>query len=123
MLADRKDYHFLITIKTIINIMETNKLLSLKKEISNLELQIKAKRDEINKELSQIGDIVKELAVYIKLNNYPTEIYPVFSFDEGEYDKYKNIELKIVDTWGYTDVVGLTKEEFKRLEDILASEN
>lgn len=103
--------------------METNKLLSLKKEISNLELQIKAKKDEINKELSQIGDIVKELAEYIKLNNYPTEIYPVFSFEGGEYDKYKNIELKIVDEWGYTDVVGLTKEEFKRLEDILASEN
>ena len=32
--------------------METNKLLSLKKEISNLELQIKAKRNEINKEIS-----------------------------------------------------------------------
>lgn len=103
--------------------METNKLLSLKKEISNLELQIKAKKDEINKEISQIGDIVKELATYIKLNNYPTDIYPIFSCDSGEYDKYKNIDLKIVDEWGYTDVVGLTKEEFKRLKDILASEN
>ena len=50
-------------------------------------------------------------------------IYPVFSYDSGEYDKYKNIKLKIVWEWGYTDVVGLTKEEFKRLEDILASEN
>ena len=100
-----------------------NNISSLQKEISNLELQIKTKRDKINKELSQIGDIVEELAAYIKLNEYPTDIYPVFSYESGEYDKYKNIELKIVWEWGYTDVVGLKKEEFKRLEDILASEN
>lgn len=103
--------------------METNKLLSLKKEISNLELQIKTLQDKMQKELSQFGDIVEELAAYIKLNEYPTDIYPVFNYESGEYDKYKNIELKIVWEWGYTDVVGLTKEEFKRLEDILASEN
>ena len=100
-----------------------NNISSLKKEISNLELQIETLQDKMQKELSQIGDIVEELAVYIKLNKYPTDIYPVFSYESGEYDKYKNIELKIVDEWGYTDVVGLTKEEFKRLENILASEN
>ena len=100
-----------------------NKISSLKKEISNLNLQITTLQDEIKEELSHIGDIVEELAVYIKLNNYPTEIYPVFSFDNGEYDEYKNIELKVSYHYEYTDVVGLTKEEFKRLEDILASEN
>lgn len=97
------------------------KISSLQKEISNLNLQITTLQDEIEEELSQFGDIVEELAAYIKLNNYPTKIYSVFSFDGGEYDTYKNIELKIVDEWDYTDVVGLTKEEFKRLEDILAS--
>ena len=100
-----------------------NNISSLQKEISNLELQIRTLQDKMQKELSQIGDIVEELAAYIKLNEYPTDIYPVFSYESGEYDKYKNIELKIVWEWGYTDVVGLTKEEFKRLEDILASEN
>ena len=100
-----------------------NNISSLQKEISNLELQIETLQDKMQKELSQIGDIVEELAAYIKLNEYPTDIYPVFSYESGEYDKYKNIELKIVWEWGYTDVVGLTKEEFKRLEDILASEN
>ena len=99
--------------------METNKLLSLKKEISNLELQIKAKKNEINKEISQIGDIVEELAIYIKLNNYPTEIYPVFSYESGVYDDYKDVELKIVYSQGYTDIIGLTREEFKRLEKLL----
>ena len=100
-----------------------DKISYLKKEIFKLNLQITNLQDEIKEELSHIGDIVEELAIYIKLNNYPTKIYPVFSFDGGEYDTYKNIELKIVYEWDYTDVVGLTKKEFKRLEDILTSEN
>ena len=100
-----------------------DKISYLKKEIFKLNIQITNLQDEIKEELSHIGDIVEELAVYIKLNNYPTKIYPVFSFDGGEYDTYKNIELKIVYEWDYTDVVGLTKKEFKRLEDILTSEN
>ena len=99
-----------------------DKISYLKREIFKLNLQIENLQDEIKEELSHIGDIVEELAVYIKLNNYPTEIYPVFSYtDDGEYDEYKNIELKVSYHYGYTDVVGLTKEEFKRLEDILAS--
>ena len=100
-----------------------DKISYLKKEIFKLNLQITNLQDEIKEELSHIGDIVEELAIYIKLNNYPTKIYPVFSFDGGEYDTYKNIELKIVYERDYTDVVGLTKEEFKRLKDILTSEN
>ena len=100
-----------------------DKISYLKKEIFKLNLQITNLQDEIKEELSHIGDIVEELAIYIKLNNYPTKIYPVFSFDGGEYDTYKNIKLKIVYEWDYTDVVGLTKKEFKRLEDILTSEN
>lgn len=97
----------------------TNKLLSLKEKISDLELQIRTVNDEIKEEISKIGDIVEELAVYIKLNNYPTEIYPEFSIDSGEYDRYKHIRLKIVYDYGYTDILGLTKEEFDKLENIL----
>ena len=97
----------------------TNKLLSLKEKISDLELQIRTVNDEIKEEISKIGDIVEELAVYIKLNNYPTEIYPMFSIDSGEYDNYKHIRLKIVYNYGYTDISGLTKEEFDKLENIL----
>lgn len=107
--------------ETAIKEKTMDKISYLKKEIFKLNLQITNLQDEIKEELSQFGDIVEELAAYIKLNNYPTKIYPVFSFDGGEYDMYKNIELKIVYEWEYTDIVGLTKEEFKRLEDILAS--
>ena len=100
----------------------TNKLLSLKEKISDLELQIRTVNDEIKEEISKIGDIVEELAVYIKLNNYPTEIYPVFGIDSGKYDSYKHIRLKIVYDYGYTDVLGLTKEEFDKLENILVQQ-
>ena len=60
--------------ETTIKEKTMNNISSLQKEISNLELQIKTKRDAINKELFQIGDIVEELAAYIKLNEYPTDI-------------------------------------------------
>ena len=97
----------------------TNKILSLKEKISDLELQIRTVKDEIKEEISKIGDIVEELAVYIKLNNYPTEIYPEFGIDSGEYDNYKHIRLKIVYDYGYTDILGLTKEEFNKLKIFL----
>ena len=93
------------------------------KELQNIQSEIELLENKIQEKLSSINDIVKEIALYIKIKGYPTDIYPVFSYESGEYDKYKNIELKIVWEWGYTDVVGLTKEEFKRLENILASEN
>ena len=93
------------------------------KELQGIQSEIEHLEDKIKEKLSSINDIVKEVALYMKIKDYPSEIYPVFSYESGEYDKYKNIELKIVWEWGYTDVVGLTKEEFKRLENILASEN
>ena len=105
--------------ETTIKEKTMNNISSLQKEISNLELQIKTKRDEINKELSQFEDIVEELAAYIKLNKYPTDIYPVFSYESGVYDDYKDVELKIVYSQGYTDIVGLTREEFTRLKKLL----
>ena len=55
----------------------------------------------------------------MKIKDYPTEIYDVFSYESGVYDDYKDVELKIVYSQGYTDVVGLTREEFKRLENLL----
>ena len=89
------------------------------KELQNIQSEIESLEDKIKEKLSSINDIVKEVALYIKIKGYPTDIYPVFSYESGVYDDYKDIELKIVDSIGYTDVVGLTKEEFKRLENLL----
>ena len=89
------------------------------KELQGIQSEIELLEDKIKEKLSSINDIVKEVALYIKIKGYPTDIYPVFSYESGVYDDYKDIELKIVDSIGYTDVVGLTKEEFKRLKKLL----
>ena len=89
------------------------------KELQGIQSEIEHLEDKIKEKLSSINDIVKEVALYMKIKGYPTEIYDVFSYESGVYDDYKDVELKIVDSIGYTDVVGLTKEEFKRLEKLL----
>lgn len=101
---------------------KVNKINALKTKIIDLELQIRAIEKETKEELSKLGDLVEELALYIKLNNYPKEIYSTFSTDIGEYDNYKHIKLKVVYNYGYTDIVGLTEQEFNRLENLLMSE-
>ena len=89
------------------------------KELQGIQSEIELLEKKIKEKIGSINDIVKEVALYMKIKGYPTDIYPVFSYESGVYDDYKDIELKIVDSVGYTDVVGLTKEEFKRLEKLL----
>ena len=89
------------------------------KELQGIQSEIEHLEDKIKEKLSSINDIVKEVALYIKIKGYPTEIYDVFSYESGIYDDYKDVELKIVYSQGYTDIVGLTREEFKRLENLL----
>ena len=89
------------------------------KELQSIQSEIELLEDKIKEKLSSINDIVKEVALYIKIKGYPTEIYDVFSYESGVYDDYKEVELKIVDSIGYTDVVGLTREEFTRLKKLL----
>ena len=89
------------------------------KELQGIQSEIELLENKIKEKIGSINDIVKEVALYIKIKGYPTDIYDVFSYESGVYDDYKDIELKIVDSIGYTDVVGLTKEEFKRLEKLL----
>ena len=89
------------------------------KELQGIQSEIELLENKIKEKIGSINDIVKEVALYIKIKGYPTDIYDVFSYESGVYDDYKDVELKIVDSIGYTDVVGLTKEEFKKLEKLL----
>lgn len=89
------------------------------KELQGIQSEIEHLEDKIKEKLSSINDIVKEVALYIKIKGYPTDIYDVFSYESGIYDDYKDVELKIVYSYGYTDVVGLTREEFTRLKKLL----
>ena len=89
------------------------------KELQGIQSEIELLEDKIKERLSSINDIVKEVALYIKIKGYPTDIYDVFSYESGVYDDYKDVELKIVESYGYTDIVGLTNEEFTRLKKLL----
>ena len=89
------------------------------KERQGIQSEIELLEDKIKEKLSSINDIVKEVALYIKIKGYPTDIYDVFSYEAGVYDDYKEVELKIVESYGYTDIVGLTREEFIRLKKLL----
>ena len=89
------------------------------KELQNIQSEIESLENKIKEKIGSVNDIVKEVALYIKIKDYPTEIYDVFSYESGIYDDYKEVELKIVYSQGYTDIVGLTREEFKRLEKLL----
>ena len=88
-------------------------------ELQGIQSEIELLEDKIKEKLNSIDDIVKEVALYIKIKGYPTDIYDVFSYEAGVYDDYKEVELKIVESYGYTDIVGLTNEEFTRLKKLL----
>ena len=89
------------------------------KELQGIQSEIELLEDKIKEKIGSINDIVKEVALYIKIKGYPTDIYDVFSYEAGVYDDYKEVELKIVESYGYTDIVGLTNEEFTRLKKLL----
>lgn len=84
----------------------------LQTELQTLELDIKD-------HFKGFEDSVKGLAEYIKFMQYPTELYDSFSIDEGDYDDFNDVELKVVYRYSYTDVVGLSEEEFIRLQKLL----
>ena len=88
-------------------------------ELQGIQSEIELLEDKIKEKIGSINDIVKEVALYIKIKGYPTDIYDVFSYEAGVYDDYKEVELKIVESYGYTDVVGLTNKEFTRLKNLL----
>ena len=91
-------------------------------ELQNIQSEIELLENKIKEKISSVNDKVKEIALYMTIKGYPTEIYDVFSYESGVYDNYKDVELKIVYSQGYTDVVGLTREEFKRLEILLTKD-
>ena len=86
------------------------KYRELQAELQTLEMDIK---DYFLKD----ADFVKGLAEYIKFMQYPTELYDSFSMDEGDYDDFNDVELKVF--YDYTEVAGLSEEEFIRLQKLL----
>lgn len=91
--------------------------------------QLKERKAKLESELIQVNNSIKEeckklpfvegLAEYIKYQEYPTKLYHKFGMDHGERDSFDKAQLKVVYNYGYTDVVGLTNEEFEQLEKLL----
>ena len=92
------------------------KIQSMKKDIKALEAKIYSLNAKIFDELRKLNDISAEVAIYIIFKGYPKEVrsFPK-TYETIKYDSYKNIKLKPYDSYGLTDIIGLTEEEFKKL--------
>lgn len=112
-ITKNKFYNQIIMIETI-----KQKIKELESKKFELEVLINNEEKLLKEEIAKESDLVKGLAEYIKYKNYPTELYNTFGRDFGEYDNFKDIRLKIVYNYGYTDVVGLTDEQFEQLNDL-----
>lgn len=88
------------------------KKVRLERELWNTEFSIKA-------ELKKLP-FIEGLAGYIKYKEYPTnELHSSFSMDDGEVDYFGKADIKVVYRHGYTCIIGLNKEEFQQLENLL----
>ena len=104
------------TIADIIQVAHI-KISTLESEIEELNVQLK-ESILTNSNFSR----VEKLAVYLNLKRYPTNLYDVCGMDSGEWDFFGDIEIKVCWGYDYTDVMGLSEEEFKELIDIMKRE-
>lgn len=69
----------------------------------------------MDKQYLKLGKIFG-LAQYILIKGYPICLFDERSYlDDGEWDQFGNVDLHIVESEEYTDVLGLSKQEFNLL--------
>lgn len=96
----------------------------LKAKISELEAKQAKIVSEINNALLSEKDIVQAVYAYMVINELPTnQIFNSFSIDHGEYHRIGDIRLKAVYDYAYTDIVGLTEEQFEKLNNLIAEQS
>ena len=101
-----------------------SKVSDLKAKISELEAKQAKIVSEINNALLSEKDIVQAVYAYVVINERPTNrIVNIFSIDHGEYHRIGNIRLKAVYDYAYTDIVGLTEEQFEKLNNLIAEQS
>ena len=99
--------------------MKANELKD-KLKLSDIRIILKSLNAKIFDELRNLNDISAEIAIYIIFKGYPKEVrsFPK-TYETIKYDSYKNIKLKPYSNYGFTDIIGLTEEEFKKLRQYL----
>lgn len=96
-------------------------------EISTLEEQIEFLRKDIRELKNREDILVKEelrkldfiegLAEYIRYNEFPLEFYKTEGIDSGKSNYvFGKASIKVCWNYGYTDIIGLTDEEFETLK-------
>lgn len=105
-------------LENINNKLET--LRALTGHLMEMERKLEKERNKLIKEKYEKLDIVHGLFLYLKSMKYPLDIYDSCGIDMGEYDRFKHVKIKVVYNYGYTDVMGLTKKQFKKLNKLIA---
>lgn len=105
-------------LENINNKLETLRILT--STLMGIERKLEKERTKLLKEKYEKLDIVHGLFLYLKSMEYPLEIYDSCGIDRGEWDKFKHVEIKAVYDYGYTDIMGLTKKQFKKLNKLIS---
>lgn len=91
------------------------KIEKLKNKIQNLQKELYDYENELKEEFLK-KDFIDGLFEYMLYQGYPLETYSSFSSDSGISDSFGKVQIKVCYNYGYTDIVGLTEEEFQQLD-------
>lgn len=114
-----------INLKTNNNRIMEN-INTIKERINNIYEKLNVLQDELGKlneeyfkELENM-DIVDAVVDVIIFNQLPRELYDSIGLDHHD-DTYtiKNVRISAVYTYGYTDIIGLTDEQFEEVNNRL----
>ena len=88
---------------------------------STLESEIDRLNDQLKESILNNSNFsrVEKLAVYLNLKGYPTDLYEVSSLDNSKWDSFGDIKIKGCRYYWYTNIMGLSEEEFIELVAIM----
>lgn len=86
-----------------------------------LDIVLETKRTLLKEKYENLN-IVHGLYLYLKSMEYPLDIYNSCGIDSGKWDKFKHVEIKAVYNYDYTDIIGLTKKQFRKLQNLIEKE-
>lgn len=95
--------------------MTIEKVNQIKEQISKLQEELIKLEKEAKDELLEKDDFIEALFEYLQFKGYPLELYNTYGTDIGMVDTFGKAKIHVVYNWGYTDIIGLTDEEFDSL--------